>query len=191
MMITTESQGEIMKKKETETVKVVLIAAMVLVAAVILMGIGGQAQQANGNRPAQDVQRVPVSVTVNQVNGAGGNAGPANTGATGDVGTANTNVQTSQGSSCQTNSVYFIHADWCPHCQKMAPWVADLEAQGYKFVGVTSDNLASYRDCLKGVAQMQYIPEFVCLSTSQSHVGEFNDKSELKAFADDCGANPQ
>jgi thiol-disulfide isomerase/thioredoxin len=94
-------------------------------------------------------------------------------------------------SACQQNSVYFIHADWCPHCQKMKPWVLDLQSQNYTFVMVTNENLASYEDCLTGVAKMQYIPEFVCLSTSQSHVGEFTDENALKAFADACGAGPQ
>jgi thiol-disulfide isomerase/thioredoxin len=94
-------------------------------------------------------------------------------------------------SACQQNSVYFIHADWCPHCQKMSPWVQDLETQGYAFVSVTTDNLASHKDCLTGIAQMQYIPEFDCISTNQSHVGEFTDENALKAFADACGAGPQ
>ncbi|VVB73465.1 Uncharacterised protein [uncultured archaeon] len=73
----------------------------------------------------------------------------------------------------------------------MKPWVVDLQGQNYSFIMVTNDNLAAYKDCLTGVAKMQYIPEFVCLSTSQSHVGEFTDENGLKAFADACGAGPQ
>jgi thiol-disulfide isomerase/thioredoxin len=165
-----------MKRKEMEKIKVIGITALVvIVVGIILIGIGGHARQTGDNGLAQNSQQVPVSVTVKQASGSTGNGG----------------TNTALGGSCQQNSVYFIHADWCPHCQKMAPWVADLGTQGYAFVSVTTENLASYKDCLTGVAKMQYIPEFVCLSNKQSHVGGFTDENAMKEFADACGAGPQ
>jgi len=102
--------------------------------------------------------------------------------------TNSTIIQAQNNSACQANSIYFIYADWCPHCQKMKPWVADLESKGYKFVKVSSDKASSVADCLAGIAKMQYIPEFDCISTKESHVGEFDSEDALKAFADSCGA---
>jgi len=158
--------------------KTILFAIFMMAASVLLSGCTGQ--------PAG--YRNTAAVTGDNAQ-AGGNAQAG--ASTGQAGIAAANTTASNGSACQQNSVYFVHADWCPHCQKMAPWVADLETQGYRFVSVTSDNLASMKDCLAGIAQMQYIPEFVCISNKQDHVGEFADENELKAFADACGAGPQ
>jgi len=157
--------------------KTILFTAFVLVAAVLLSGCTGQ-PAAYRNTVTNQTENPVTNTTVETANQTGGTE-------------AIVNSNVSNSNTCQPNSVYFIHADWCPHCQKMAPWVTDLETQGYSFVSVTTDTLAVHKDCLTGVAKMQYIPEFVCLSNSQSHVGEFTDEDALKAFADECGAGPQ
>ena len=85
--------------------------------------------------------------------------------------------------------VVFIHADWCPHCQKMKPWVQQLQSEGYKAVMANSDDkttLGYVSECLSGVAQMKYIPEFVCPANKEDHVGEFTSIDEMRAFFDRC-----
>jgi len=180
-----------MKKKDIETIKLFGIVAVVLIAAVVMIGIGGPAQQAVGtNKPTQGAQTQGIGAAVNSGNGTTGNGAVApESGANTSAVESNTSAQ--QESSCKQNSVYFIYADWCPHCQKMKPWVTDLESQGYKFVKTSSDNVDSVRGCLAGIGQMQYIPEFVCISNKQDHVGEFTDENAMKAFADACGTGPQ
>lgn len=105
--------------------------------------------------------------------------------------TGNSSVNNTLGDQCSPNVVYFIHADWCPHCQKMKPLVQQLEGEGYKFFWAESGNKSAIdlaASCLQGIAQMKYIPEFACISNSKSHVGEFGSIDEMRAFADECGA---
>jgi thiol-disulfide isomerase/thioredoxin len=93
--------------------------------------------------------------------------------------------------SCKTNQVYFIYADWCPHCQKMKPWVQQLEQQGYYFTKINSEDsnaLSQAVECLKGIVEFKYIPTFVCISNKQSHIGEFSSIEEMKAFATACNS---
>ena len=93
--------------------------------------------------------------------------------------------------TCKQNAVYFVYADWCPHCQKMKPIVAELESQGYVFEKVNSQDsvaVGKANACLKEVTEIRLIPTFACLSNKQSHVGEFANADEMKAFAEACGA---
>ncbi|MEM3408407.1 MAG: thioredoxin domain-containing protein [Candidatus Micrarchaeia archaeon] len=93
--------------------------------------------------------------------------------------------------NCEVNKVYFIYADWCPHCQKMKPWVTQLEKEGYLFIRIDSQNRDAVnlaRECLTGIAQLKYIPEFVCPSNKQSHVGEFASIEEMKSFVSSCNS---
>jgi len=177
--------------------KTIQFAVFVLAAAVLLSGCTGQPTMYGNamtdptqNTVANTTENLVTNPAVNQVTNQAENPAANTTVNQTNVTTAVENTIVSDDSgACQQHSVYFIHADWCPHCQKMKPWVLDLQSQNYNFVIVTSDNLASYKDCLIGVAKMQYIPEFVCLSNKQSHVGEFTDESALKAFADACGTS--
>lgn len=108
----------------------------------------------------------------------------------------NSNIETNTSKSnenvktfCELNKVYFIYADWCPHCQKMKPWVAQLESEGYMFVKIDSQNQESVnlaKECLTGIAQLRYIPEFVCIANKKNHVGEFASIDEMKAFVSAC-----
>ena len=98
---------------------------------------------------------------------------------------------TEQTGTCKTNEVYFIYSDWCSHCQKMEPWVEQLIAEGYEFIKVNSQDSTSLNDartCLDGVAQLQYIPEFVCMGNEQDHVGEFASIDDMRAFVLSCNA---
>ncbi len=93
--------------------------------------------------------------------------------------------------ACATSQVYFIYADWCSHCQKMKPWVEQLISEGYAFIKVNSQDSTAVneaRTCLDGIAQLQYIPEFVCVGNKQDHVGEFASINEMKAFVSACNA---
>jgi len=101
------------------------------------------------------------------------------------------NSSPSNENSCKTNQVYFIYADWCPHCQKMKPWVQQLEQQGYYFTKINSEDsnaISQAVECLKGIVEFKYIPTFVCISNKQSHVGEFSSIEEMKAFATACNS---
>lgn len=85
--------------------------------------------------------------------------------------------------------VVFIHADWCPHCQNMKPLVEQLQSEGYKVVMAnTADKtiLGQVSECLSGVAQMKYIPEFVCPKNKEDKVGEFASIDEMRAFFERC-----
>jgi thiol-disulfide isomerase/thioredoxin len=87
------------------------------------------------------------------------------------------------------SGVVFIHADWCPHCQNMKPLVQQLQSEGYKVVMAnTADKpaLDQVKECLSGVAQMKYIPEFVCPANKEDHVGEFANIEEMRAFFERC-----
>ena len=93
--------------------------------------------------------------------------------------------------SCKNNAVYFIYADWCPHCQKMKPWVQQLESENYQLVRIDSQNqdaVKTTKTCLSGIAQFKYIPEFVCPATKESHVGEFASIDEMRQFIAKCNA---
>jgi thiol-disulfide isomerase/thioredoxin len=86
-------------------------------------------------------------------------------------------------------NLVFIYADWCPHCAKMKPWVKELMDEGYNVTWINIENkndIKVARECLQGVAQLKYIPEFVCLSKKINKIGEFSSKEEMKNFFDNC-----
>ncbi|MCS7109470.1 MAG: thioredoxin family protein, partial [Candidatus Micrarchaeota archaeon] len=90
---------------------------------------------------------------------------------------------------CEMKKVYFIYADWCPHCQRMKPLVSQLENEGYQFVKIDSQNPDAVnlaKECLTGIAQLKYIPEFVCISNRQTHVGAFSNIDEMRKFVSNC-----
>ena len=103
----------------------------------------------------------------------------------------NTAIQNQVDEKCKKNRVYFIYSDWCSHCQKMKPWVDRLEQEGFEFIRVNAQDSAAVSDartCLDGVAQLRYIPEFVCMGNGQDHVGEFATINEMRAFALSCNS---
>jgi len=92
-------------------------------------------------------------------------------------------------------TVAFYHASWCPHCQKMEPWVKELENQGYKFLWAQADsqestmvaNVKIAQECYKDVINFGGgIPQFGCAANGQLHIGEFMSKEEMKNFAEKC-----
>jgi len=92
-------------------------------------------------------------------------------------------------------TVAFYHASWCPHCQKMKPWVKELENEGYKFLWAQIDsqestmvaNVKIAQECYKDVINFGGgIPQFGCAANGQLHIGEFMSKEEMKNFADEC-----
>lgn len=87
--------------------------------------------------------------------------------------------------------VVFIYADWCPHCQDMKPLVQQLQREGFSVYLAPSTNstvVGYLRECLSGIAQLRYIPEFVCPSNGKSKVGKFSNIDEMRAFFQACGA---
>jgi len=94
-----------------------------------------------------------------------------------------------------SDTVAFYHASWCPHCQKMEPWVKELENQGYKFLWAQADsqestmvaNVKIAQECYKDVINFGGgIPQFGCAANGQLHIGEFMSKEEMKNFAEKC-----
>lgn len=153
-----------------------MTVVIALICIAVLMGCVGPFPNVNTtnktNPPGGE-----INTTINSTNQTG-NSSVNNTGNT-------------PGNQCSPNVVYFIHADWCPHCQKMKPWVQQLEGEGYEFFWAESSNTSAIQiatSCLQGIAKMQYIPEFVCISNRGDHVGEFASIDEMRAFADECGA---
>lgn len=157
------------------------LLAVLLVAIVVISGcIGNQGSQVQN----QNVE--PNSMVGKYVLNASENKTVENqsTTTTGNSG----NVQVKQ-TTCENNKVYFIYADWCPHCQKMKPWVSQLESEGYLFTRIDSqsqDAINTAKECLTGIAQLKYIPEFVCPANKKDHVGEFASIDEMKAFVAEC-----
>jgi len=91
-----------------------------------------------------------------------------------------------------SETVFFYHADWCPHCKKMIPWVQGLQDKGYKFLFAEVSNASAMnilKDCMSDVLQLGGgVPQFGCSSNGQMHIGEFRSTDDMKKFADDCRA---
>lgn len=84
--------------------------------------------------------------------------------------------------------IVFIYADWCPHCSKMKPWVSELSNK-YNITWVNIDKSEERNKaakCLKGIAQLRYIPEFVCVSKKINKIGEFSSREEMENFFEGC-----
>lgn len=77
----------------------------------------------------------------------------------------------------------FYYSDYCSHCAVMKPIVGELEEEGYRFKKVNSGT-DFVNECLNGVLS-GYVPEFVCLRTDETLLGE-TSKTNLKRFADNC-----
>jgi len=83
--------------------------------------------------------------------------------------------------------IIFIYADWCPHCAKMKPWVQQLtEFDVYWAPASDSSVVGMLKECLSGVAELKYIPEFVCVKNGRDKVGEFYSIDEMKEFFKNC-----
>jgi len=86
-----------------------------------------------------------------------------------------------------SNSVIFVHSDYCPHCRNMVPIIKKLEEEGYLFYWVeSSDQEATQvvRECFSDLMS-GYVPQFICPITSKEHTGELS-YSELKSFSEEC-----
>jgi thiol-disulfide isomerase/thioredoxin len=91
--------------------------------------------------------------------------------------------------SCSGINLVFIYSDWCPHCAKMKPWVKELMAEGYNVTWINVEDKNGVRiatECLEGIAQLRYIPEFVCTNKKIDKVGEFASKEDMRIFFDNC-----
>ncbi len=90
-----------------------------------------------------------------------------------------------------TDTVIFYHTDWCPHCQKMKPWVQNLTDEGYKFFSVEAEKEPNKVKIVKECASKEIntgggIPQFGCPSNGELHVGEFSSISDMENFAKKC-----
>ncbi len=89
-------------------------------------------------------------------------------------------------------AVAFYHADWCPHCAKMKPWVQELEAKGYQFYWIEEKNTTAIgilKDCLSTVIDAgSGYPQFGCPSNGKLQLGEFPSQEAMETFAKDCAA---
>ncbi|MDI6730617.1 MAG: FKBP-type peptidyl-prolyl cis-trans isomerase [Candidatus Altarchaeum sp.] len=88
-------------------------------------------------------------------------------------------------------TVIFYHTDWCPHCQKMKPWVQNLTDKGYKFFSVEAekepDKVEIVVKCASNEINMGGgIPQFGCVANGKSHSGEFMSIEDMKNFAEEC-----
>lgn len=83
---------------------------------------------------------------------------------------------------------FFIYADWCPYCAKMKPWVQQLQEK-HNIVWINAENSSAVKiisECLSGIAQLKYIPEFVCPANGESHIGAFASIEEMDSFMTKC-----
>ncbi|MEM3455516.1 MAG: thioredoxin family protein [Candidatus Micrarchaeia archaeon] len=163
-----------------------ILAVFLILGVLIISGcIGNQVQTNSITQPNQTMGKYVLNSSDENNNSTNSNSANSTSGskATQELETIKTN--------CEVNKVYFIYADWCPHCQKMKPWVTQLENEGYLFVRIDSQNQDAVnlaRECLNGIAQLKYIPEFACPSNKQSHVGEFASIEEMKRFVSSCNS---
>jgi thiol-disulfide isomerase/thioredoxin len=95
-----------------------------------------------------------------------------------------------QKNNVSLSTVAFYHANWCPHCANMKPWVQELEEQGYKFFWVEESdtvNITIAKDCLSGIIGFNDgIPQFACPSNGEKHMGEFVTKDDMLNFVKAC-----
>ena len=99
------------------------------------------------------------------------------------------NTQVNTQVACENINIAFIYTDWCPHCKNMKPWVKELESEGYNITWINAgnkDDIKIATKCMEGVAQLRYVPEFVCLSKKVNKIGAFSSKEEMKSFFDNC-----
>lgn len=158
--------------------KNILVAFMILGILIISGCVGNQVQTNSMGQQNQTVGKYVLNSSDENNNSGNITSNP----------TTNPGLEAVK-TNCEAKKVYFIYADWCPHCQKMKPWVTQLENEGYLFVKIDSQNQDAVnlaRECLTGIAQLKYIPEFVCPSNKQSHVGEFASIEEMKSFVSSC-----
>ncbi len=96
-----------------------------------------------------------------------------------------------EGYGIDKGAVIFYHTDWCPHCQKMKPWVQNLTDEGYKFFSVEAEKEPNKVKIVKECASKEIntgggIPQFGCPANGKSHIGEFTSIADMKNFAEEC-----
>jgi len=204
--INQRTKGEKMKEKNEKNRKILkealgakenkfifAVLGLIIALGVIYLAIQAQFKNAAINPGTNGMQLSGENNTVTNTNtnANSGNAITSTNESNSNSSNSELNSSPSNENSCKTNQVYFIYADWCPHCQKMKPWVQQLEQQGYYFTKINSEDsnaLSQAVECLKGIVEFKYIPTFVCISNKQSHVGEFSSIEEMKAFASACNS---
>jgi len=85
------------------------------------------------------------------------------------------------------DTVVFVYSNSCPYCNKMKPFVNELEDEGYKFYwaeGSDSEAREVITNCFSDLLG-KYVPQFICPATGKEQTGAMS-KDELKKFADDC-----
>lgn len=83
-----------------------------------------------------------------------------------------------------SKDIVFVHASWCPHCQKMKPIVQELTDSGELIFSLEEQdaNFQAVVDCLGG---FDGYPTFICAGSQEKKAGEMT-KEELQAFAQSC-----
>ncbi len=96
-----------------------------------------------------------------------------------------------EGYGIDKGAVIFYHTDWCPHCQKMKPWVQNLTDEGYKFFSVEAEKEPNKVKIVKECASKEIntgggIPQFGCPANGKNYIGEFMSIADMKNFAEEC-----
>jgi len=88
------------------------------------------------------------------------------------------------------NVVFYYTSDLCENCDLMVSWVKELEKESYNFTGIDMNNtmqMTVAKQCLNQLIDVNgYVPQFVCPTTGQTHIGKFDFYDDLKEFADKC-----
>jgi len=96
---------------------------------------------------------------------------------------------------CSTNynltedTVIFYHSLNCGWCQKMIPYVENLQTEGYEFHWADvsdAESRAVVDDCFSDYLTSGSVPQFICVNNGEIQVGAFQDEEGLRGFADSC-----
>jgi hypothetical protein len=84
------------------------------------------------------------------------------------------------------DTVIFLHSSQCPHCLVMKPTVEKLTQYKWHMAEtVSGEGMAPINECLTGLTSGA-VPEFICVGTLESAVGELPE-ADLEKFAAACG----
>ena len=160
-----------------------LYYCIVAIVLILLLGCVNQTQQSGNENTNENITNTITNMTTNITTNVSNISNSTLIGVNDSVTVCLNNY------GMKKKSVIFIYADWCPHCAKMKPWVKQLEDEGYPIKWINSENASMInivRECLSGIAQLRYIPEFVCPANKEDKIGEFQTIDEMRNFMMSC-----
>lgn len=86
-------------------------------------------------------------------------------------------------------TVVFFYSTACHWCKKMAPWVEELGNQTYNFLWIEvqdTEKMKIYNECFGALITETGVPQFICTTDAELHLGAFQDIDALKEFAEKC-----